>query len=64
MNQVEIWFSILARKLLRRGNFTSLSDLSAKVLHFISYFNSTSRKVHVFTKRCEQFRRELVRITD
>lgn len=44
MNQVEIWFSILARKLLRRGNFTSISDLINKVLAFISYYNETMAK--------------------
>ncbi len=32
MNQIEIWLSILVRKLLKRGSFTSLEDLQAKVL--------------------------------
>jgi len=41
MNQIEIWFSILARKLLKRGNFTSVADLKAKVLAFVEYFNRT-----------------------
>ncbi len=36
MNQVEIWLSILARKLLKRGNFTSVADLIAKVLAFVN----------------------------
>lgn len=44
MNQVEIWFSILVRKLLRRGNFTSAEDLKAKVLAFTEYFNQTMAK--------------------
>jgi transposase len=44
MNQVEIWFSILSRKLLKRGNFTSVADLKAKVLAFIEYFNRTMAK--------------------
>ncbi|HTK06034.1 MAG TPA: transposase, partial [Ktedonobacteraceae bacterium] len=35
MNQVEIWLSILARKLLKRGNFTSLDDLRDQILAFI-----------------------------
>jgi transposase len=30
MNQIEIWFSILARKLLKRGNFSSVDDLRPK----------------------------------
>ena len=44
MNQVEIWFSILVRKLLQRGNFTSVTQLQAKVLAFIDYFNQTMAK--------------------
>lgn len=44
LNQVEIWLSILVRKLLKRGNFTSLEDLRAKVLAFIEYFNRTMAK--------------------
>lgn len=41
LNQVEIWFSILVRKLLRRGSFTSTADLRARQLAFIEYFNRT-----------------------
>jgi hypothetical protein len=44
MNQIEIGFSILARKLLKRGTFTSVTDLKAKVLAFIDYFNRTMAK--------------------
>lgn len=44
MNQIEIWFSILARKLLKRGTFSSVADLKAKVLAFIAYFNRTMAK--------------------
>jgi hypothetical protein len=41
MNQVEIWLSILVRKLLKRGSFTSVDDLKGKVLGFINYYNRT-----------------------
>ena len=44
MNQVEIWFSILVRKLLKRGNFTSVEDLRAKVFAFTEYYNQTMAK--------------------
>ena len=44
MNQIEIWFSILARKLLKRGTFISVADLKAKVLAFVEYFNRTMAK--------------------
>lgn len=49
MNQIEIWFSILARKLLKRGNFTSIEDLVAKVLAFIEYYNLTMAKPFKWT---------------
>jgi len=44
MNQIEIWFSILARKVLKRGNFISVADLKTKVLAFVEYFNRTMAK--------------------
>ena len=44
MNQVEIWLSILVRKLLKRGNFLSLDDLRAQILAFIAYYNRTMAK--------------------
>jgi putative transposase len=49
MNQVEIWFSILVRKALKRGNFTSVADLKAKVLAFIEYYNRTMAKPFKWT---------------
>ena len=44
MNQVEIWLSILVRKLLKRGNFLSLNDLRVQILAFIAYYNATMAK--------------------
>jgi putative transposase len=44
MNQIEIWFSTLVRKVLKRGNFTSVDDLKRKVLAFIEYYNRTMAK--------------------
>jgi hypothetical protein len=49
MNQVEIWFSILARKLLRKGNFLSIADLRNKVLAFITYYNHSMAKPFKWT---------------
>jgi transposase len=49
LNQVEIWLSILVRKLLRRGNFTSTDDLRTQVLAFIAYFNRTMAKPFKWT---------------
>lgn len=44
LNQIEIWFSILVRKVIRRGNFSSLEDLCDKINAFIDYFNKTMAK--------------------
>jgi transposase len=44
MNQVEIWFSVLVRKLLRRSSFKSLEELKRRILEFIDYFNRTMSK--------------------
>lgn len=49
LNQVEIWLSILVRKLLRRGTFRSVEDLRAQVLDFIAYFNRTMAKPFKWT---------------
>ena len=49
MNQVEIWFSILSRKLLKRGNFASVEELVAKVLAFMDYYNDTMAKPFKWT---------------
>jgi transposase len=49
LNQVEIWFSILARRLLRRGSFTSKEDLRTKILSFIEYFNQVMAKPFKWT---------------
>jgi transposase-like protein len=49
MNQIEIWFGILARKVIRRGNFASLADLQHKLEAFVEYFNRTMAKPFKWT---------------
>lgn len=49
MNQVEIWLSILVRKVIKRGNFTSTKDLQRKVSAFIEYYNRTMAKPFKWT---------------
>lgn len=39
LNQIEIVFGIVMRKVIRRGNFKSVKDLRDKLLAFIGYFN-------------------------
>jgi transposase len=49
LNQIEIWFSILARRVIKRGNFTSVKDLRDKILAFIAYFNEALAKPFKWT---------------
>lgn len=39
LNQIEIWFGTLVRKLIRRGNFSSVADLENKIIRFVEYYN-------------------------
>jgi len=43
LNQIEIWFSILVRRLLRRASFPSTDDLRERILAFIAYFNQHAK---------------------
>jgi transposase len=44
LNQIEIVFGVIMRKVVRRGNFTSLDDLRNKLVGFIRYFNEVFAK--------------------
>lgn len=44
LNQIEIVFGIVGRRVVRRGNFTSLAALKERLLNFIDYFNRTFAK--------------------
>lgn len=44
LNQIEIWFSILVRRVLKRGSFASVAALRQRILEFIDYFNNTLAK--------------------
>lgn len=44
MNQIEIWFGILTKKVVKRGHFRSKTELRDKLLAFIDYFNATMAK--------------------
>ncbi len=49
LNQIEIWLSIMVRKLLQRGSFTSVAELKATVHAFIDYYNRTMAKPFKWT---------------
>ena len=44
LNQVEIWFSILSRRALKRASFDSLEALEKRLAAFIDYFNAVLAK--------------------
>ncbi len=49
LNQVEIWFSILVGRLLKRASFKSTEDLHQALVDFIDYFNATMAKPFKWT---------------
>ena len=50
-NQIELWFSILVRRVLKRGNFASTDALRARILAFIAYFNQHRRALQLDLQR-------------
>jgi transposase len=44
LNRVAIWFGILSRRLLKRGEFKSTAELKERILKFIDFFNETLAK--------------------
>jgi transposase len=49
LNQVELWFSVLARRVLRRGDFKSKADLTRKILAYIAYHNEYKARPYAWT---------------
>ena len=49
LNQIECWFSILVRRLLKRASFTSIQDLMQRIRQFIDFFNKTMAKPFKWT---------------
>ncbi len=49
----EIWFGILMKKVIARGNFISKQDLKNKIFRFIDYFNETLAKPFKWTYRAK-----------
>jgi hypothetical protein len=43
LNQIEMWFSILVRRVLKRSSFASVEDLRQRLLDFITFFNKTAK---------------------
>jgi len=49
LNQIEVVFGVIMRKVIRRGSFTSVDDLRTKLLAFIEYFNQVFAKPFKWT---------------
>jgi transposase len=49
LNQIECWFSILVRRLLKRASCTSVEELKQRIVDFIDYFNKTMAKPFKWT---------------
>ena len=49
LNQIECWFSILVRRLLKRASFISIQDLMQRIRQFIDFFNKTMAKPFKWT---------------
>jgi transposase len=50
-NQVEIWFSVLTRRVLRHASFVSADELAERVRAFIAHWNQTDRRPFRWTFR-------------
>ena len=44
LNQIEVVFGVIMRKVIRRGSFSSVADLRSKLVNFIEYFNRVFAK--------------------
>jgi len=49
MNQIEIWFGVIERKVIKRGSFKSVECLKEKLLNFINYFNDSMARPYRWT---------------
>jgi transposase len=49
LNQVEIWFSVLARRVLRRGEFRSVKELAEKIQAYITYYDAHQAHPYAWT---------------
>jgi hypothetical protein len=49
LNQIECWFSLLVRRLLKRASFTSIQELMQRIREFIDFFNKTMAKPFKWT---------------
>jgi hypothetical protein len=54
LNPIEVWFSGISKRLLRRGSFTSKMDLKNQILSYIDYYNKYLKKAYKFNLRTKE----------
>ena len=59
LNQIENWFALLVRKVLKKANFPSIDVLSKKIERFIDYYNNCLAKPYVWKSKGKKFRDKL-----
>lgn len=63
LNQVEIWFSLITRKAIRRGSFNSARALINKIGEFVQAYNASS-KPFVWTATADSIFEKLGRLCE
>ena len=58
LDQIEIWFSVLQRKLLTPGNFHSLVELTQSIIEFVRYDNLSAKPIR-WTYTVEKLERKI-----
>ena len=58
LNQIEVIFGIVMKKVMRRGNFPSVADLEGKLQRFLHYFNETMARPFTWTYTGKPISRE------
>jgi transposase len=58
LDQIEIWFSIVQRKLLEPNHFTSTDALEQAIAEFITHYKQTAKPIN-WTYTVEQLEQKL-----
>ena len=61
LNQVERWFAVITQRVIRRGSFTSVKQLVAKIDAFVQHYNRSSRPF-VWTATADSILQKIARL--
>ena len=62
LNQVEIWFNIITQKAIRRGSFSSVTQLKEKILHFTDHYNNSGTQPFLWTATADSILQKIHRL--